>query len=44
MADEIVSIITEVAHTGSPGDGKIFISTIDEIVDIHTKQKGVEYI
>jgi nitrogen regulatory protein P-II 1 len=44
MADEIVSIITEVAHTGSPGDGKIFISTIDEIVDIYTKQKGVEYI
>jgi len=44
MADEIVSIITDTAHTGSKGDGKIFISTIDEIVDIHTKQKGVEYI
>ena len=44
MADEIVSIITEVAHTGSPGDGKIFVSTIDEIVDIYTKQKGVDYI
>jgi len=44
MADEIVSIITETAHTGSPGDGKIFISTIDEIVDIYTKQKGEEYI
>ncbi len=44
MADEIVSIITEVAHTGSPGDGKIFVSTIDEIVDIYTKEKGVKYI
>jgi len=44
MADEIVSIITDTAHTGSSGDGKIFISTIDEIVDIYTKQKGVEYI
>ncbi len=44
MADEIVSIITDTAHTGSKGDGKIFVSTIDEIVDIHTKQKGVEYI
>ena len=41
--DEIVSILTDAAHTGSPGDGKIFISTIDEIVYIHTKQKGVEY-
>ncbi len=44
MVDEIVSILTDTAHTGSSGDGKIFISTVDEIVDIHTKQKGVEYI
>ena len=44
MVDEVVTILTEVAHTGSSGDGKIFVSTIDEIVDIHTKQKGAEYI
>jgi nitrogen regulatory protein P-II 1 len=42
--DEITSIITDASHTGSLGDGKIFISTIDEIVDISTKQKGVKYI
>jgi len=42
--DEIVSTITDVSHTGSLGDGKIFISTIDEIVDITTKQKGSKYI
>ncbi len=42
--DEIVSIIVDASHTGSLGDGKIFISTIDEIVDITTKKKGVEYI
>jgi len=42
--DEVVSIITDASHTGSLGDGKIFISTIDEIVDITTKQKGVQYI
>ena len=42
--DEVVSIITEASHTGSLGDGKIFISTIDEIVDITTKQKGEKYI
>jgi len=44
MVDEVVTILTEVAHTGSSGDGKIFVSTIDEIVDIHTKQKGTEYL
>lgn len=43
-ADKIVSIITEASHTGSSGDGKIFISTIDEVVDITTKQKGTKYI
>ncbi len=42
--DEVVSIIIDASHTGSLGDGKIFISTIDEIVDISTKQKGVKYI
>ena len=42
--DEIVSIITDASHTGSLGDGKIFISTVDEIVDISTKEKGEKYI
>ena len=41
---DVVSIITEASHTGSLGDGKIFVSTIDEIVDITTKQKGEKYI
>jgi len=42
--DEVVSIIADASHTGSLGDGKIFISTVDEIVDISTKQKGTKYI
>ena len=42
--EEIVSIITDTAHTGSLGDGKIFISDIGEVVDITTKQKGTNYI
>ena len=43
-ADEVVSIIADAAHTGSPGDGKIFISTMDDVVDITTRQKGEKYI
>jgi len=38
--DAIVSAITAAASTGSKGDGKIFISTIDETVDIGSKEKG----
>jgi len=37
--DEVVSTITESAHMGTLGDGKIFISTIDEVMDISTKEK-----
>jgi len=37
--DEVVSAIVETAHTGSLGDGKIFISTIDKVIDITTKEK-----
>ncbi len=37
--DQVVSTIAESAHTGTLGDGKIFISTIDEVIDITTKEK-----
>ncbi len=37
--DQVVSTIDDSAHTGSLGDGKIFISTIDKVIDITTKEK-----
>ncbi len=37
--DEVVSAIIEASHTGNLGDGKIFISTVDDVIDITTKQK-----
>ena len=39
--DSMISAITDVAHTGEKGDGKIFISEISEAYDISTKQKEV---
>ena len=42
VADAVVSAITDAASTGSKGDGKIFISSIDEVVDIGSKQKGTQ--
>ncbi len=38
--DPVVSAITDAASTGKKGDGKIFICSIDELVDIATKKKG----
>ena len=39
-ADRIVNAIVKVARTGEIGDGKIFISTIDEAVRIRTDERG----
>ncbi|MDA1323903.1 MAG: P-II family nitrogen regulator, partial [Proteobacteria bacterium] len=36
--------ILQAAHTGRIGDGKIFVSTIDEAIRIRTGEKGAEAI
>ncbi|MCL6477723.1 MAG: P-II family nitrogen regulator [Peptococcaceae bacterium] len=40
LADEVVRIICDVSRTGEIGDGKIFISTIEDVVRIRTGEKG----
>ena len=40
MADKVVNIIQKYAHTGNTGDGKIFVSTIDDVVKIRTNERG----
>ena len=44
MVDSVVSAIMNVAHTGQKGDGKIFVSNIEESYDISTKEKLTELI
>ena len=38
--DDIITAIVNAAGTGNKGDGKIFVSTIDDIIDIGSRQKG----
>jgi nitrogen regulatory protein PII len=38
--DVILATIREYAHTGRHGDGKIVVSTIDEVEDIRTGAKS----
>jgi len=40
IANNAVNVIIENAHTGRIGDGKIFISPIEEAIRIRTKEKG----
>lgn len=40
MVAEVVNVIQKYAHTGNTGDGKIFVSTVDDIVKIRTNERG----
>jgi nitrogen regulatory protein PII len=40
LVEAAVNVIVNAAKTGKIGDGKIFISTIDEAVRIRTGEKG----
>jgi nitrogen regulatory protein PII len=37
---EVVEAIRKAAHTGKIGDGKIFVSSIEEVVRIRTGEMG----
>ena len=44
LLEAAVEAIQKAAYTGRIGDGKIFISNIDEAIRIRTGEKGVEAI
>lgn len=43
-AEQVVTAICENAGTGEIGDGKIFISTIDDVVRVRTRERGTTAI
>ena len=44
MLDQVLESITKSANTGKVGDGKIFVSSLDEVVRIRTGETGAEAI
>ena len=44
LVPEVVKLITEKAHTGQIGDGKIFIIPVEEVIRIRTGETGREAI
>jgi nitrogen regulatory protein P-II 1 len=44
MVDQVVNTIVEAARTGKIGDGKIFVSDINQIVRIRTGEMDSEAI
>ena len=44
LVDDAVDAIKSKAHTGRIGDGKIFVTNIEEVIRIRTGEKGKEAI
>jgi nitrogen regulatory protein P-II 1 len=44
VVDEVVKTILKAAQTGKIGDGKIFLSRIDEAIRIRNEERGVDAI
>lgn len=42
--DIIIGAIINAAHTGKIGDGKIFVSNLDQVIRIRTNEEGAEAI
>jgi len=43
-AAEVVQLITDAAKTGKIGDGKIFVTNVEEVIRIRTGEKGEDAI
>jgi nitrogen regulatory protein P-II 1 len=44
MVERAVEAITDAARTGRIGDGKIFVSTLDEVIRIRTGERGEDAV
>ena len=44
LAQRAVEVITEAAKTGKIGDGKVFVSDIEEAIRIRTDERGAEAV
>ena len=40
QTDQVVTLIRDIANTGKVGDGKIFVSRVDEAVRVRTGERG----
>ena len=41
MVESVVDLVAKAAHTGRPGDGKIFIVEVADVLRIRTGERGI---
>ncbi|GAB2789229.1 P-II family nitrogen regulator [Halomonas shantousis] len=44
MTDKVIDAITQVANTGKIGDGKIFVSPLEQVIRIRTGETGKDAV
>lgn len=44
LVEQAIEAIQQAAHTGRIGDGKIFISNIEEVIRIRTRERGTNAV
>ena len=44
MANDVIDVIVKHARTGEIGDGKMFITSLEEVIRIRTGERGTEAI
>jgi nitrogen regulatory protein P-II 2 len=44
VVEQVIEVIENTARTGKIGDGKIFVSTLDEIIRIRTGETGPDAV
>ncbi len=42
LAEIVIGSILDHAHSGQPGDGKIFVTNVEDAVSIRTKMHGID--
>ncbi len=42
LVDQVIEAITKAANTGKIGDGKIFVSPLEQVIRIRTGESGTE--
>lgn len=42
--EEVISVVVKAASTGSIGDGKVWSTTVDQVVRVRTGERGVDAI
>jgi nitrogen regulatory protein P-II 1 len=43
-AEDVVEALQDAAHTGEPGDGKVFVLPVAEAVQVRTGESGVDAV